>query len=116
MFHQMVYESLYSWMVRMSGVGEWKCQGAVCWVVDHWVGQGRLLSQVTTPLTQHPPPCLAGQGMELDLDEEGANLGVRATTNWRKRVEAIFSRGGTSRPPTTRAALLTSHESPNLLI
>ena len=41
--------------------------------------------------------------MESDLDEERVNLGVSATTNWRKRVEAIFSRGGTSRPPTTRA-------------
>ena len=33
------------------------------------------------------------------------NLGGRAessTTNWRKRVEAIFSREGTSRPPSTR--------------
>ena len=97
-----------SWWTGGENVrGSRKCQGAV-WAVGEWVGQGRpLLLQVTTPLLNTRPPAL-DKGLEMQKEKDRsrtnlggwASLGGHTATNWRKRVEAIFS--------------FSTHESPSV--
>ena len=70
----MVYESLSSWMVRMSGVGEWKCQG----------GRGSVLgrSGASSLYCQLQPGLLNTHPDDVWLDKGWSQIWMRSESIW----------------------------------